>query len=148
MLAKGGPQRRRAVDPQLKSCPMTSQRWLRKCTAWIALLAVCFGALAPALSQAALKANGNDAHWVQICSASGITWVRADTGEAAGQHPGEGAITCPWGAITGGAAGLPPAHALALPEVAPQPVPLAQAQRGPQAPLSAHAPARAPPLGV
>lgn len=127
---------------------MTLQRWLRKCTAWIALLAVCFGALAPTLSQAALKANGDGGHWVQVCSASGITWVRADTGEAAGEHPAEAGFTCPWGVISGGAAGLPPVHALALPEAAPQPAPLAQAQRGQQAPVSAHAPARAPPLGI
>jgi hypothetical protein len=128
---------------------MSLQRWLRKCTAWIALLAVCFGALAPTLSQAALKLNGDGAgHWVQVCSASGVTWVRADTGEQAGEHPAEAALTCPWGVITGGAAGLPPVHALALPEAAPQPVPLAQAQRGQQAPASAHAPARAPPTGV
>jgi hypothetical protein len=127
---------------------MPTQRWLRKCTAWIALLAVCFGALAPALSQAALVANGNGGHWVQVCSASGITWVRADTGEQAGEHPAEAALTCPWGVISGGGAGLPPAHALNLPAVGPQPVPIAQAQRGRDAPSSAHAPARAPPTGI
>jgi hypothetical protein len=133
---------------------MPLQRWFRKCTAWIALLAIGFGALAPTLSQAALAAHGQGGHWVQVCSASGITWVRADTvdtadtGEVSGEHPAEGALTCPWGVIGGGAAGLPPAHVLALPEAAPQPVPLAQPQRGPQAPASAHAPARAPPLGV
>lgn len=127
---------------------MPLQCWLRKCTAWIALWAVCFGALAPTLSQAALKANGEGGHWVQVCSASGITWVRADTGETAGEHPANAALTCPWGVMSGGAAGLPPAHVLTLPEAAPQPVPLAQAQRGQQAPAIAHAPARAPPPGV
>ncbi len=127
---------------------MTLQRWLRKGTAWIALLAVCFGALAPTVSQAALKARGDGGHWVQICSASGITWVRADTGERADGHPAETGFTCPWGVISGGAAGLPPVHALPLPAAAAQPVPLAQAQRGVQLCASAHPPARAPPAGI
>ncbi|MBL0944158.1 MAG: DUF2946 family protein [Hydrogenophaga sp.] len=133
---------------------MSLQRWLRKTTAWIALLAVCFGALAPTLSQAALQARGGGAgHWVQICSASGITWVRADTGpqaaaDEAGDHPAEAAITCPWGVVAAGAADLPPAPALALPEAAPHPLPLARAQRGIAAAPSAHAPARAPPAVI
>lgn len=141
---------------------MSLHHWLRKTTAWIALLAVCFGAFAPTLSQAALKARGDDAgHWVQICSASGITWVRADTSatastaagdlaaadpaDPAAEHPAEAALTCPWGVVAAGAAHLPPAPFLSLPEAAPHPRPLARAQRGVAAPPSAHAPARAPP---
>lgn len=125
---------------------MFLHRWLRRGTAWIALLAVCFGAFAPTLSQAALQARGPDAgHWVQVCSASGITWVRADAGEG---HASDAALTCPWGVIAGGAAGQPPAHALALPEAAPQPLPLARAQRGQDTAPNAHAPARAPPWGI
>lgn len=147
MLTKGGLQGRRAADPR-KICSMPLQRWLRKCTAWIALLAACFGALAPTLSQAALKAQGDGGHWVQVCSASGVTWVRADTGEAAGDHPSGAALTCPWGVISGGAAGMPPVHALNLPVAAPQPVPLAQAQRAALAPATVHAPVRAPPPGI
>lgn len=127
---------------------MFLHRWLRRGTAWIALLAVCFGAFAPALSQAALQARDADAgHWVQICSASGITWVRADADGADG-HANDSAITCPWGVIAAGAAGQPPAHALALPDAGPQPQPLARAQLGWDAPATAHAPARAPPLGI
>lgn len=128
---------------------MPLQRWLKKCTAWIALLAVCFGALAPTLSQAALRAKGEGAgQWVQVCSASGVTWVRADGGEQAGEHPAEAALTCPWGVIGGGAANVPPVHALQVPPAAPSPAPLATAQRGHDAPASAHAPARAPPSGI
>jgi len=133
---------------------MSRHPWLRRTTAWIALLAVCFGALAPTLSQAALKAQGEDAgHWVQICSASGITWVRADTrpspdaaaADPAGGHGAEAALNCPWGVVAAGAAHLPPAPFLHLPDAAPHPVPLVRAQRGGAAPPSAHAPARAPP---
>lgn len=136
---------------------MSLHHWLRKTTAWIALLAVCFGAFAPTLSQAALKARGDGAgHWVQICGASGITWVRADAGatastaaadaaDPAAGHPAEAAITCPWGVVAAGAAHLPPAPFLSLPEAAPHPRPMARAQRGVAAPPSAHAPARAPP---
>lgn len=127
---------------------MPLHRWLSRTTAWIATLAVCFGALAPTLSQAALKAHGEGAgHWVQICSASGITWVRADAADAGGEHPGA-TFTCPWGVITGGAAGLPPAHALVLPDAEPQPVPMARAQRDLANPIRLHAPARAPPTGT
>ena len=128
---------------------MFLHRWLRRGTAWIALLAVCFGAFAPALSQAALQARGSGAgHWVQVCSASGITWVRADSGDGADGHASDTAMTCPWGVIAGGAAGQPPAHALALPDAGPQPLPLAQAQLGWDAAPSTHAHARAPPWGI
>lgn len=130
---------------------MSHPRWLRKCTAWIALLAVCFGASAPTLSQAALKANGNGGRWVQICSASGLTWVRADAGQAADAadgHPAEAAPACPWGVMAGGAASPPPTHALRLPEPGPWPGPVAQAQRDRDAPANARARARAPPRAL
>ncbi|MBX3610729.1 MAG: DUF2946 family protein [Hydrogenophaga sp.] len=128
---------------------MFAQRWLRRSTAWIALLAVCFGALAPTLSQAALKAHGADAAgWVQVCGASGLTWVRTDAGASGEEHPADGALICPWGVISAGAAGMPPVHALVLPETGPQAVPLAQAQRGQAVVRAEHASARAPPVGI
>ncbi len=122
---------------------MSLHHWLRKTTAWIALLAVCFGAFAPTLSQAALKARGDGAgHWVQICGASGITWVRADTGATASTAAADAADPA---AGHPAEAHLPPAPFLSLPEAAPHPRPMARAQRGVAAPPSAHAPARAPP---
>ena len=135
---------------------MSLRRWLTRSTAWIALLAVCFGAFAPTLSQAALQARGADAgHWIQLCSTSGITWVRAGGdghGEGQGEHQGDApadpALSCPWGLMASGGAGLPPGHTLALPEAAPHALPLAQAQRSVLPAPRAHALARAPPRGL
>lgn len=128
---------------------MHLHRLLRRGTAWIALLAVCFGALAPALSQATLQARGADAAgWVQVCSASGITWVRSDGGDAAGEHPADGALVCPWGVISAGAAGMPPVHALVLPEAGPLAEPRVALPGVPASAPRLHAPARAPPLAI
>jgi hypothetical protein len=129
---------------------MSLRHWLRRSTAWIALWAVCFGALAPTLSQAALQARGAEAgHWVQVCSASGISWVRAGGDEGGEGSTADATLSCPWGLMLSGAgADLPPSHSLVLPEAAPHALPLAQAQRGVAPAPSAHAPARAPPRGI
>lgn len=127
---------------------MSLRRWFRRSTAWIALLAVCFGVLAPTLSQAALQLRGGEpGQWVQVCSASGISWVRAGHGDEA-QPEADAPLSCPWGLMASGGAGLPPSHTLSLPGPAPHALPLAQAQRAAWPALSAHAPARAPPAGV
>lgn len=113
------------------------------------MLAVCFGVLAPTLSQAALQLRGGDVgHWVQVCSASGISWVRAGHDDGAEQPAADAPLSCPWGLMASGGAGLPPSHGLSLPEAAPHALPLAQAQRAVWPALSAHALARAPPRGV
>ncbi|MBE0589330.1 MAG: DUF2946 domain-containing protein [Hydrogenophaga sp.] len=92
----------------------------RRLTSWLAVLVMVFGALAPAVAQA-MVASSDRADWVEVCSASGMLWVRADTGEPAGaEHDGQAPMSdasqhCPWCSLHGGAAGLPPVIAAAEP---------------------------------
>lgn len=123
----------------------------RRFTAWLAALALVFGALAPVVTQAMVRASG-PSDWVEICSVSGMSWVKADTGEVAteDQQPmGDSASHhCPWCALHGGAAGAPSVHA--LPALGPLPsLQPAQALVSVSSPLvwnDAHP--RAPPLSA
>ena len=92
---------------------MFASRLYRRFTAWVALLALVLGALAPTLTQA-MVAGGERADWLEVCSVSGMVWVKADTGELAQQPPDGSAAGqhCPWCTLHGGAAGLPASQAL------------------------------------
>jgi len=74
-----------------------------------------WGALVPTLAQAAVSASSRQG-WVEVCSASGVLWVRVDGGAASPTgEPGsmaDGSAHCPWCPMQG-AAGLPPETALA-----------------------------------
>lgn len=128
---------------------MFVSRLHRRFTAWVALLALVFGALAPTLTQA-MVASGERGDWLEVCSVSGMVWVKADTGELAQQPPdgGPAGQHCPWCTLHGGVAGLPAAQA--LPELPPRLTDLPPAFY--RAPLSATvwAPAqsRAPPFAA
>jgi Protein of unknown function (DUF2946) len=94
----------------------------RRFTAWLAALALVMGALAPTVAQA-MVSGGDRADWLEVCSVSGMVWVNADTGESGDRQPDGGAPMggasqhCAWCTLHGGAAGLPPADAVAgLPE--------------------------------
>lgn len=99
----------------------------RRFSAWLALLALLLGAVAPAVTQAVV-AGSDRAGWVQICSASGMSWVQIDAGDGA---PADNASAsgCTW-CSAHGVAGLPPEPAtwavarlaLALPQDAFTPV--------------------------
>lgn len=85
----------------------------RRFSAWLAMLALVLGALAPTVTQA-MVAGGDRAGWLEICSVSGIAWVKADTGEVRDQQPDGRAPVggglgqhCVWCTLHGGAAGLP-----------------------------------------
>ena len=132
---------------------MFRTRLHRRFTAWVALLALVLGALAPTVTQA-MVAGGDRADWQQICSVSGMVWVKADTGEVSqpqpdGGMPGSDAGQhCPWCTLHGGASGLPPVEAVAM-----LPAPLAeQPSAFYRAPLTdtvwATARSRAPPLSL
>ena len=93
----------------------------RRITTWVALLALVMGALAPTVTQA-MVAAGDRSDWLEVCSVSGMVWVKADTGEVAQQQPdgsaplGEAGQHCPWCTLHGGVAGLPtPQAQLPLP---------------------------------
>ncbi len=100
---------------------MPLSRLYRRVSAWIALLALVFGALAPTVTQA-MVAGGDRADWLAVCSVSGMVWVQADTGEVRDQQPdggspfGDASMHCPWCTQHGGVAGLPAAqHGIDLP---------------------------------
>jgi hypothetical protein len=85
--------------------------------AWLALLALLWGALVPTLAQAVVSSSDRQG-WVEVCSASGVLWLRVDGGaEAPTGKPGnmaDASAHCPWCPMQG-AAGLPPEPALATP---------------------------------
>lgn len=78
----------------------------RRFGAWLALLALVLGALAPAATQAVV-AGSDRAGWVQICSVSGMAWVQLDAGEETDSTTDNTAANgCTW--CTGHALGLLP----------------------------------------
>ncbi|MBW8470119.1 MAG: DUF2946 domain-containing protein [Thiobacillus sp.] len=83
----------------------------RRLTSWLAMLVMVFGALAPAVAQA-MVASSDRADWVEVCSASGMLWVKADGSgavDAGMDEPmSDASQHCPWCNLHGGAAGLPP----------------------------------------
>jgi len=101
---------------------MGLNRITRRVTAWIACLAMLFGALAPALSQALPAATG--APWAEICSISGTKLV--NVGAAPGEdahgtkHVAFHAEHCPLCATHAGAFALPATAGFTIPLIAPQ----------------------------
>ena len=92
-------------------------------TAWLAALAVLWGALMPVLSHAVVAHQAAGTGWVEVCTATGMAWVKsADDGAATSansqQEPASGmAMTgCDWCATHSPLAGL---HAVAQPLAAP-----------------------------
>ena len=77
------------------------------------MLAMVLSVLAPTVAQAVVHASGQ-AQWVEVCSASGMVWVKAsDSAEQGAQSEGPttpmGDISgpCPWCTLHGGTAGIP-----------------------------------------
>lgn len=88
----------------------------RRFTTWLAMLALVLGALAPVLAQAVV-ASSDRAQWVEVCSASGMVWVKADAAEDAARSQDDGhrtppvldaAMSCDWCSLHGASAALPP----------------------------------------
>lgn len=131
---------------------MSFLRLRRRFAAWLAIVAMLLGGLAPTLAQARMVGSDR-ADWVEICTTTGMVWVKADTGELAQGIDGppagaEASPHCPWCTLHGGASGLPPAEAVAV-------RPLSLAEQPPalyRAPLTntvwATARSRAPPLSL
>lgn len=98
----------------------------RRFAAWLAMLALVLGALAPTVTHAMVSSGDRDG-WLQICSVSGMVWVKADAGRPGDQQPDSGAPQgnatphCAWCTLHGGAVGLPAAD---LPS--PQPLRLTE----------------------
>lgn len=77
------------------------------------MLAMLWGALVPTLAQAAM-ASSDSPGWVEVCSTSGVVWVRIDnTVDASTTEPAPmaaSASACAWCLLQGGA-DVPPNHA-------------------------------------
>lgn len=119
----------------------------RRFSAWLALLAVLWGALVPTLAQAMVSSSDRQG-WVEVCSASGVLWVRVDGGaeSPSGQSGSmaDAAAHCPWCPMQG-AAGLPPEPALTTVSNAQGPVPAAAFTSARPATVWSSAQSRAPP---
>lgn len=93
---------------------MSLLRAHRRFIAWLAMLAMGWGALAPAMAQAVV-ATSDDAAWVQLCTASGMIWVQFDGGggvdgadpAAPASDGSSSAMKCPWCLLHGGVDALP-----------------------------------------
>jgi Protein of unknown function (DUF2946) len=69
---------------------MFARRIHRQLTAWIAAMALLLGGLLPVLSHAVVTAPANGQGWVEVCTVSGMAWVKqvadaTDTGRGAQQ---------------------------------------------------------------
>jgi hypothetical protein len=111
------------------------------------MLALVLAALAPTLAQAVV-ASSDRSDWVQICSTTGMAWVKVDTAAADTESApmADMGMQCPWCTLHSPATGLPPAPGLTV---------TAAAQISPVEGLTAAlppvgvwlaAPVRAPPL--
>lgn len=92
---------------------MFRSRATRRFTTWLAMWAMALGALLPVLSQAAVRLT-DQADWVEICTATGMAWVHAETGQITESPPDDSMVSamsgCGWCLMHGGATGLPPSH--------------------------------------
>lgn len=120
-----GPGRFRAQGPAVPGVAqsdkldlMVTLRLYRRMAAWLALLSMVAGTLAPTLAQAIVVAHDRAA-WLEVCSVSGMVWVKAEAGPASrqtdGSMPMNGAKVpaCAWCMLHGDAAGLPPSVEMA-----------------------------------
>ena len=122
-----------------------SRRWF----AWLAVIALLFAALAPAVSQAVATTRGADAGLTPICTHAGLKWVDSTTGEVRDAPAGVDAANqlerCPF-CLTSAPA-LPVSAAdlrFALPEL-PGELPYLFEHAPQTLFVWAHAPSRAPP---
>lgn len=114
---------------------MRLTRTTHRFAAWLAMLAMLLGALAPTVAQAVVAAQGGPG-WVQVCSASGMVWVQADAIDGdnnavadVGKSMADASRHCPWCNLHG-AVGLPPAAVhtpLLAPNAEPPPEPFRSA---------------------
>jgi Protein of unknown function (DUF2946) len=130
---------------------MRLSRVHRRFTAWLAMLAMVLGALAPTVAQAVVVSSDR-AGWVEVCSVSGMTWVQVDADTASSDNPSspgaDSAMHCPWCTLHGGAADLPPESSRVEPLQRPTEPPPAFSRAVTLSGTWADAHARAPPLAI
>ena len=99
---------------------MFTLRTQHRVTAWLAALAVLWGALLPVLSHAVVANQAVGNGWVEVCTATGMAWVNSTDGQATPESGSPARTTgmsgCDWCATHSPLTGLP---AVSLPAVAP-----------------------------
>ena len=99
---------------------MTTRSLHRRITAWLAALAVLWGALLPVLSHAVVAHQAGGNGWVEVCTATGMAWVNSadnvSTPDTDSPASGMNMAACDWCATHSPLAGL---HAVAQPLAAP-----------------------------
>jgi hypothetical protein len=80
-------------------------------TTWLALWALVLSTCLPTLSQAAAQLSDRQG-WIEVCTSTGMVWVRADTASSGTQppaNPAEAATQagCTWCLAAGGHPALP-----------------------------------------
>jgi hypothetical protein len=102
---------------------MSFFRLHRTFTTWLAMWAMVLGALMPTMAQAMVAATDRG-QWVEVCSASGMVWLKADAASATDEIPAEPVQSmadmgkhCLWCAFHGSMVGLLPVELPALPSV-------------------------------
>lgn len=101
---------------------MELMRARRRLFAWVAMVIMALGSLAPALAQG-MSGSAGAMRWVELCTASGMVMmpVEADAPVGVGSAQslpadGQSMPPCPWCLLHGGAPALPPsADATVLP---------------------------------
>ena len=99
---------------------MFTSRAQHRFTAWLAALAVLWGALLPVLSHAVVANQAVGNGWVEVCTATGMAWVNSTDGQATPESGSPARTTamagCDWCATHSPLAGVP---TVAQPLVAP-----------------------------
>ncbi len=123
---------------------MSITRIQRRFTAWLAMLALALGAVAPAVAQVVVTDRSD---WVEICNASGMVWVQADhaPGDADSAPLSDMGMQCSWCSLHSPTSGLPPAPVMGFTSSLPQPLPGGWKAVAPPVGVWTAAPARAPP---
>jgi hypothetical protein len=80
-------------------------------TTWLALWALVLSTCLPTLSQAAVQLSDRQG-WIEVCTSTGMVWVRADTASSGTQPPASPAEAatqagCTWCLAAGGHPALP-----------------------------------------
>ncbi len=123
---------------------MSFTRIQRRFTAWLAMLALALGAVAPAVAQVVVTDRSD---WVEICNASGMVWVQADhaPSDADSAPLSDMGMQCSWCSLHSPTSGLPPALMTGVVSNVQMSVPGRYTPTAPPASVWTAAPARAPP---
>lgn len=111
------------------------------------MLALVLAALAPTLAQAVVTASDRS-DWVQVCSATGMAWIKADhaAGDTESAPLADMGLQCPWCSLHSPTTGLPPAVTSGVAAAVAAPLPGGFMAAAPPVGMWTAAPARAPPF--